>query len=522
MNNGKQIKIGAVISYIAIILNIVVGLVYTPWMVKKIGKSQYAIYTLANSLITMFLVDFGLSSATARFVSNYKAEEKQENINNFLGIIYKLYIIIDMVIFTALFVYFFFIDFVYVSLTAEELRQFKIVYIMSASFSLINMPFVTQTGILTAYSKFIQLKLADLIYRILLTGLTVAVLVFGYGLYALVGAHIVAGILNITYKQIIIKSCTPIKVNFRYRDSKLFRNIFKFSIWTTIGTLAQRLIFTISPSILGIVANSAEIAVFGVVITIEGFFFTITTAINGMFMPTISKAYVENGEKAPEKLMPLFVGVGKFNFLINGLLCVGFFLLGKDFITLWMGEEYQNAYIGILLVIIPGLIYNSLQVANTAMIVKNKVKLQAIIGVIYGVVNVGLSFLLSSFYGAIGASLSIYIAYTLRGIIYHIVHHRVMKFNIRTFILKCYLRCLPCIIITLICGLVFNRFYSVNGWLSFGVAVIIILVIYLFSAILFCTSRNEKQVVFHKLFGEKKKHSQRKNLKKEENDNELV
>ena len=86
---GKQIKLGAIISYIAITVNIVVGLVYTPWMVNKIGKSQYAVYTLANSLITLFLVDFGLSSATARYVSNYKAEERQADINNFLGIIYN-------------------------------------------------------------------------------------------------------------------------------------------------------------------------------------------------------------------------------------------------------------------------------------------------------------------------------------------------------------------------------------------------------------------------------------------------
>ena len=70
----KQIAIGSLASYISIGLNILAGLLYTPWMVRQIGQSQYGLYTLANSLITLFLIDFGLSAATARFVSKYHAE----------------------------------------------------------------------------------------------------------------------------------------------------------------------------------------------------------------------------------------------------------------------------------------------------------------------------------------------------------------------------------------------------------------------------------------------------------------
>ena len=62
INSRDQIKIGAILSYLSIGINIIAGLLYTPWMVDTIGKSDYGLYTLANSLITLFLVDFGLSS----------------------------------------------------------------------------------------------------------------------------------------------------------------------------------------------------------------------------------------------------------------------------------------------------------------------------------------------------------------------------------------------------------------------------------------------------------------------------
>lgn len=497
MSNKKQIGVGAIISYIAIIVNIVVGLVYTPWMIKQIGKSQYGLYTLANSLITLFLMDFGLSSAAARYVSNYNAAGQTKEVNNFLGVIYKFYIIVDFVIFVALTILFFFIDSIYVNLTSEELQQFKVVYIIAASFNIVNLPFVTFNGILTAYEKFIQLKLADLIYRALVVGLTVTVLMLNLGLYALVAANAVAGLLIILYKFIVIKTTTDVKVNFKYKDKKLFSEIFGFSFWTTVLALATRLIFNITPTILGIVANSAAIAVFGVITQIEGYSYTITTAINGMFMPTISKIYAQ-GENVNESLMPLMIKVGRFQFALNGLIIVGFSLVGKSFINLWVGADYIDAYYGILLVIIPGIFFNSLQVANTAMTVMNKVKVQAIIGLICGVVNIVISVAASKFYGVIGASVSISIAYFIRAILYVIVDEKIMHFDMRQFILKCYLRMSPMIIVTLGLGILINYFIADGGWLKLILKAIAITAIYLVLLVAVGLSKSERKNIFNK------------------------
>ena len=66
MNSSKQIKFGALMSYFAIAVNIVAGLVYTPWMITKIGQGNYGLYTIASSLITLFVMDFGMSAAVGR------------------------------------------------------------------------------------------------------------------------------------------------------------------------------------------------------------------------------------------------------------------------------------------------------------------------------------------------------------------------------------------------------------------------------------------------------------------------
>lgn len=463
MNTSKQIKFGALLSYASIAINILSGLLYTPWMVNQIGQNDYGLYTLANSVITLLMVDFGLSSATARYLSKYNAEGKHEEAERFLGAVYKLYLIVDAVILTALVVIYFRIDTIYATLTPDELSRFKVVYIISALFSVVNFPFITFNGILTSHEKFVPLKLADVIYRVCLVGFTIIALLMGYGLYALVTVHAIVGWSVTLYKFIVIKKTVPLKVKFRNTDKSLYKDIFGFSLWTTISSLMQRLVFNITPSILGMVTGAAQIAVFGIVTTIEGYSYTITTAINGMFMPRISRLVAN--DKSNEALNKLLVDVGKFQFTINGLIIAGFAVVGKSFINLWMGEAYLDAYYGILLVVIPGAFFNSMQIANTTVVVEGKVKLMAIVNILTGVINVCLSYPLSKSYGVLGACVSICIAYSVRSIVLMVLYNKVLPFNIPRFIRQCYLKLSVPIVLTILIGFAMNQVVPDSGWL---------------------------------------------------------
>ena len=491
MSNRKQIGIGALLSYISIAINILAGLLYTPWMVQQIGKSDYGLYTLANSLISLFLVDFGLSTATSRYVAKYIAEKNQDKVNNFLGAIYKLYLLIDALILIALTVIYFCIDNIYLNLTPQEIHKFKTVYIIAASFAVVNFPFVTLKGIINAYEKFIQLKIADLIYRFLVVGITVSALVLGYGLYALVSINAIVGLIIIVYKLIVIKKCTPINVNIKYSDKTLYKEIFGFSLWTTISVLATRLIFNITPSILGVTSNTSAIAVFGIISTIEGYVYLITSAINGMFMPKISRIYANTD--ASKNITSLLLRVAKFQYALNGLIIVGFTTIGRDFILEWMGNEYIDAYIGILLVIIPGIIYNSLQIANTALVVEKKVHLQAYVTLISGVSNVILSVIFSKIWGVIGSCISIFIAYMIRNILVIYIYKKHMHLDINIVIKKCFIKMGIPIVITIVTGILINLRWNSNGLLTIISKSLIITIIYFIIMFFFGLTEDEQK-----------------------------
>lgn len=498
MNSSKQIKMGALLSYFAIAFNMISGLIYTPWMISQIGQSSYGLYTLATSLITMFVMDFGLGGVVSRFISKFNAEGNSKSVNNFLGLVYKLYLSIDAFILSALVVMSFFINTVYDNLTPSELETFKVLYVIVGLFSVISFPFTNMNGILTAFECFTQMKLADLFHKVFIIVAMVIALSCEMGVYALVSVNAMSGLLTILLKYIIIRKKTGIKVNFKYKDKHLTKEIFDFSLWTTIRMLAERLVINITPSIIAAVSTTGSIgiALFGLAQTIEGYVYTFATAIDGMFMPRIAK--IVYGEKKREELLPLMIKVGRIQCIVIGLLITGFISVGESFIVdIWNKPDFSESYVCAVLLIIPSYFYLPMQIANTTLIVENKIKLRAYVFTVVGIVNVCLSLHFSKLWGAFGASLSIFIAYMLRTILMAIIYKVALKFDMFKFFKETYLKITPFLLISMGVGLCLEHLNPMNsGFLRFVINGGVFVAFFGAIMVLFVMNQSEKELIF--------------------------
>ena len=71
MKNNK-LKIGAILSYVVIFLNIIVGLVYTPFLIRSLGQSEYGLYSIISSIIAYLTVlDMGFGNAIIIYTARY-------------------------------------------------------------------------------------------------------------------------------------------------------------------------------------------------------------------------------------------------------------------------------------------------------------------------------------------------------------------------------------------------------------------------------------------------------------------
>lgn len=490
----NQIKAGAAISYLALFLNIAIGLVYTPWMIRSIGKADYGLFTLAMSVIHLFVFDFGLGSAVTRYVSKFLAEGRQDKVDQLLGVVSKLYLIGDCIILIGLVIVYFLLPNIYQGLTPEEMEKFKTIYVIASLFCLISFPFIPLNGVLTSYEKFVPLKLCDLSHKIIIVVLMTACLLLGYGLFALVIVNSLAGIIIILFKLKVLGWPRIKAIQWRIWDKQMIRSILGFSVWVTITLLAQRCIFNIAPSILAFYATSAVITILGLAICLEGYTYSFASAINGMFLPRVSRM-IQSGQR--EDILNLMIRVGRIQILIIGLVCVGFITVGRSFIKAWLGDGFEDVYICALMLILPSFLHLPQEIGNTTLHAENKVKLQAIVFVCMAVLNIALGFPLTKFFGVKGLCFSIMIAYFFRTISMDVIFYKHLNINIFRFFKDSFLKMLPFILLSLALSYFAISLLSFGGWTGVAIKIIVCVTIYLFTMWFTSMNRDEKALIIN-------------------------
>lgn len=500
---NKQLTFGALISYVTILFNIASGLIYIPWMIRTIGDDQYALYTLALSVINIFLLDFGIGSAVTKFLSNYYAKGEQEQADRFMGIVYKTFFIISGVIAAALFIFYFFINRIYVKLSADEITVFKRLFIIVAVYSILSFPFTTFNGILIANERFIELKLCSLCEKILNVILIVVFLLLGSRVYALVLVNAFSNFLFLGIKFLVIRKKTRQRTDFHHGDRATTKHLLTFSVWITVMNLARRCIYNIMPSVIAATIGSREVTLFSLAATIEGYVFTFTDAINGMFMPRISKIMVS--ENTGDRLQSLMTKVAKFHIYTIGLMIIGFVCVGLHFMNCWMGAGYDMVYWCTILLIIPSLFETPQQVARTSLLVKDVVRSQAILYIAMAALNLGLAFLLLPMVGIIGAAISVCSAYLLKVVGLNVLYKRHLPISLKKYFKDAYGRWIFTAVLSLAAGVAVNRFIALGGWLGLIVKVVIITAIYGVLLVLFCMNSVERKAAVNKISGAWKK-----------------
>lgn len=490
-------------SYGAIGFNILAGLLYTPWLIHTVGDDQYALYTLAISVINLFLMDFGIGSAVSKFLANYYARGQLEQANRFMGVVYKIFIGISVAIAVCLFVFYFLIDGVYAGLTQAELKVFKHLFIIVAAYSVLSFPFTTFNGVLMANERFIAVKACGFGQKVFSVALIIVTLLLGGNVYSLVLIHAVSNVVFIAIKYICIRRGTALKVDFSHWNGNTAKELCGFSVWVTVMSLAQRCIFNIMPTVIAAMIGSVEVTLFSLAATLEGYVFSVADAINGMFLPKISRILA--GESAQEKLSALMSKVGRFHIITIGLIYLVFLLVGRDFVGLWMGEGYSAIYICALAMMFPSLIDVPQQVAKTALLAKDIVREQAVIYLVMAAINLGLAFTLIPILGVSGAAISICVAYLVRTLAFNVLYKKKLLIPIGKYFKEVYTRWVAVAIVTLISGFLLGKVMGAcESWAELIAKILLIVFAY---AVIFAVGglkKEEKQAVFGKLINRRK------------------
>ncbi len=463
MSSSSSIKKGAIISYVAIFLNIAISFLYTPWMIKKIGVSDYGLYSLVYSFISYFILDFGLSQAIQRFIAKYRAEGDVDKVSKMIGITTRVYVIIDSIIFIVLFVLYFFISNIFTGLTPDEIERLKGLYIIAGIFSVLSFMFKPMAGAMMAFEYFVEEKVLEMVNRVgAVIGVCIA-LVMGADVFALILINGVFSLVTSILKLIVFKRKSKLNIQWTYFDRGELKSIFSFSMWTFGNGLAQRMRFSLIPSILGILSNSSEIAIFAIGMSLEGMVYTLSSAINGLFLPTVSRMVVNQKRDA---VLNLMIRVGRIQLFIISLIFGGFVVFGKAFLHLWVGDEFLAVYWVLLLLIVSNLVSLTQRIADDLIYVENKIKQITIRLFIFSAIGLAIACLLASKYGAIGCAVGTGFGLCVYQVSINFYYHKQLGFDIWSFFRECHLKIMPLLIVlTALAYFIANKI-EMDSWIK--------------------------------------------------------
>lgn len=433
MEQNNKLKKAILISYGVIIFNIVAGLFYTPWMISKIGKSDFGLYVLVTTFLAYFVVDYGMWQSINILISKYRSEGNQKKIEETIGVASKIYLFFDLILCIVLFLTYFFIDNIFSKLPTEDLTKFKDIFLLAALFSVLNFPFNFLKGLMFAYEFIVQNRYFELGTKICLIFATITVLFLGGGLYWLVVVYAVIPFLkNILIVYFLYKQGVRMDAKFWSKESA--KSILGISIWLFLYVISELFINNISPTILTIRSSLAQVSVFAIGLTLYGYVYQISNAVSGFFLPKITRMH---HEKQYEEIDNYAIKIRRFQLLIVGFITFGILVSGSQFIDAWMGKEFKDSFYVASIMIIPGLVIYSQQIEQSKLYAANKVSLHAWMMSLTAVTSVIISVIMTPLYGAIGAAISISLSNLIfMGFGMSLIYYKIMNFDVRRFYLQ--------------------------------------------------------------------------------------
>lgn len=488
-------SLGIILSYLLIVIDIVVGILFVPFLLRALGDQEYGIYKLMLSTASyLSVLDFGIGGTITRYVIKFRTEQDRKSEENFLAmgfLIYGVLAVIVMALASGIAVC---IPKIYaVSVSAEQFRYAQTLFLLicgNTAIALFNHAF---NGLLLAYEKYSFQKITNIV-KLLLRMLLLVVLIS-----SVQSAMIIAMV-------DLLLSVALLLVNYLYCKARLKTKI-RLHRWNwglakesgvfTLAILAQAIINQFNSNVdnivLGMYISAAMVAMYSLVLQLFNMYSSLSTAVSSIYLPSVSRA-VFSGE-SDDEVTERIIKPSRIQLMVLLLALTGFLLFGKSFITVWVGAEYMQVYLLACVLLTTATIELSQNTITAILKAKNKLHGKTLILACSTLINVILTVLLVPRLGALGAVLGT--AFSLvfgYGVALNFYYHFKIHINMKTYYQKTYRGILPAAILACLAGLPVNLFLKVGGWFGFALKAGIYVLIYFAAMLLLGFNREEKKL----------------------------
>lgn len=491
----NQRKIGAILSYVSIILSTLVQLLYTPLLTRMLGQSEYGLYSLVSSIIGYLTVlDLGFGNAIIVYTAKYRAEKKYEEEKKLHGMFFVVYLIIGLVAGILGIILYFLVPTIFgATMSTTELGKMKIMMLILAFNLAMTFAFSIYSSIINAYEKFTFQKIMSIFNTIMKPLLMIPLLFLGYKSITMCVVITIVNIIVLLSNYIYCKKKLNLNIKFKGFDKILFKTIFSYSFFIFLGVIVDKINWSVDQFVLGAVSGSVAVSIYAIASHLNNLFVNLSTAVSGVLLPKMSKMIAEKASN--KEMTEEFIKVGRIQYLVVFLMASGLTLFGKEFILAWVGNEFSESYYIALILIIP-LCFPLIQnLGISIMQAKNMHKFRSVLLAVIAIANIIISIPLAKLYGGIGSAIGTSISLIIGNIlILNIYYHKKVGINVIKFWKEIIKMTIP-FIIPIIIILIIMHYIELHGFINLIVFGGIYTLIYSIVCYLLVMNNYEKNIV---------------------------
>lgn len=406
-----QKRAGTMLAYVQWIINILVGIIYTPIMLRFLGQSEYGVYSVATAVISFLtMLDLGFGQTLVRFNVKYRAENHLEKAERCSGMFFVMYLVLGVVaLIIGLVLAVWFLPVLFGNkFTAYELETLRRVLSILVINLAVSFPLSVFSSLITAYENFVVGKVVAIMNTLFTYGGILIVLVQGYKSVAMAAVTTVVSIAMKLFMAWYCMGKMRVRVRIGRPETEMLRSIFAFSFFVFLNILIDQLYASTDKFILGSVCGSVAVTVYTVGVQFNGYFQQLSTAISGVFLPHVTKMHAEG--VGGKEFSQLFIRIGRLQFVLLSFVLTGFIAFGQEFIILLGGQENAMSYWIALIIMVPGIVPLSQNIGISILQAMNLHKYRSVAYLVLAVLNVVISIPLAYLWAGVGAAIGTTIA----------------------------------------------------------------------------------------------------------------
>lgn len=390
-------------SLVALLISsVVIGLFMMPFLVHSLGDEQYGIWILVGSIIAFYeIMDFGLSNAMQRFliraIHGEELEESNISLSNSIALTTVIAVIFMLV--TSIIIFFTpnFTD------SEANATTFQLTIAILGARAAIQFPLFPYYGVLLAHYRQDIIGYIQLISLYARTVLTIYFVVNGHGIITIA---IISSLTQIAGSIAIVaysKKLSPdIGFSFKYLKISKFSEYYHYGKYVFVIHISEKMKVSLDNSVVAAFVGLSAVTHYTIAVTLVQYFGNLLGSLFGVISPALHKYHKLNQWNNLREIFLVTTDVTTLaSILVGGTLLT----LGDQFIFLWIGEGYDDAYLALLILGISAILINTQQAVDPVLYAIAKHKYLAKITSIEALVNLSLSIILAQYIGIYGVAL---------------------------------------------------------------------------------------------------------------------